>query len=304
MQGHTGKILNRFLERYSTRASSHPPIAVFDCDDTLIRGDIGESMLYFQLEHFLLRTSPARLWPDHPRIEALGNLYDSLVHLPVEKVIHDRRYVAFAEMVLDWYFGHLAEYRTVKACSDIVRLFADFSTTEVREIAHAALRKELEAPLGEWTFGRHTLPRGIRFIKETVDLLTTLQDAGFDIWVVSGSNQWSVEAVCSHLDIPPSQVFGIDLQDRDGTLLPLVREPVPVLEGKVDVLQMQMRHRPAIAVSDSTYDLPLFQHSSGLRVLIAQDAGANFFRQTGVAPDESWLVFEQQTLLQSIKRNG
>jgi phosphoserine phosphatase len=300
MPDHKEKILSRFLEHHAVRSAHNPPVAVFDCDDTLIRGDIGESMFYFQLEHFLFRTSPALLWPDYPRREALGNIFDSLSLLPPEKAVLDRRFPSLADMMLDWYFSQLAEYRTAKACGDIVRLYAGFSPAEVHDIARATLRKELEAPIGEWTLGTHSLPRGVRFIAGTIALLRTLQSRGFEILVVSGSNQWSVEAVCSHLGLPAKNVIGIGLQESSGTYQPKVIEPVPVLEGKVDSLEQRMRVRPSIVVSDSTYDMPLFQHSDGLKVLIAADQGTAFFRQTDIVPDDSWLIFDHHTLLQSV----
>ena len=290
--------LERFLQKYSHSQSKEAPVAVFDCDDTLIRGDIGESMFYFQLEHFLLPTSPVILWPDHPKIKELGNLYGGLSDLPPEKAVRDRRFISFAEIMLDWYFDQLAQGKTEKACSDIVSLFAGFSPTEVQQIARATTKKEIESQQSEWMMGRHRLPRGIRFIKESLDLLKELNDAGFDIWVVSGSNQWSVEAVCDHIGIRPDHVIGIDLAEKDNVFTPSVKQPVPVLEGKVGALKKRVSSAPKIVVSDSTYDIPLFKYSEELRVLVRPAIGQDFFQSGRVSRDESWVVIETPTLIE------
>ena len=173
--------LERFLQKHS---GSEPLIAVFDCDGTLIRGDIGESMFYHQLEHFQLRVPPAEIWPDHPKGEELKNLYESLSDLPRGKAALDRRFLSFAEMILGWYFGQLDEGKTEKACSDIVRLFSGFTPAEVQATARATLKKELESPIGTRMLGTVELPVGIRYIRETVDILNLLRKRGFDIWVI------------------------------------------------------------------------------------------------------------------------
>ncbi len=291
---HIDPKLEHVLQRYSNTAET--PVAVFDCDNTLIKGDIGESMFYFQLEHFLLRVSPAILWPDHPKKEELKNLYDGLSALPAEKAVHDRRFISFAELMLDWYFDQLAEGKTAKACSDIVRLLADFTPEETRQIAHTTMTRELSSPIGTHMTGRHVIPRGIRFIKESVELLKRLRTMGFDIWVVSGSNQWSVEAVCEHIGVPKDHVIGISLKEKDGAFIPEVQQPVPVLKGKIGALQQRVMAAPLIVVSDSTYDIPLFNYATDLKVLVKSSNGQDFFLKGNVTRDEHWLFIETPTL--------
>lgn len=287
--------LERFLRKHS--GSSEPLIAVFDCDGTLIGGDVGESMFYYQLEHFLLRVSPATLWPDHPKGEELSNLYESLSDLPPEKAVHDRRFVALADLMLNWYFDQLAQGKTEKACADIVKLFAGFSPADVQDIARFTLKKEQAASPGMWTLGTFQLSRGIKYIKETVEILTLLRKRGFDVWVVSGSNRWSVEAVCESLGVPGRHVIGIELHEDNGVLTDTVTVPIPVLEGKVAALQEHVSARPLLVASDSTYDIPLFNYSSGLRVLVQSTDDRDFFAAGKVPRDDRWLVIESPTYL-------
>jgi phosphoserine phosphatase len=290
-------IFEAFLRR--TETSSEPRIAVFDCDGTIIKGDIGEAMFYYQIEHFLLRTSPANVWLDHPRREELDNLYTQLAALPPERRVNDRRFVSFAEMMVAWYFDQLMEGKTEKACGDIVRLFTKFTEQEVAQIAAATFAEEFSLPFTLRKFGKYSVPRGIRYIKDTVHLLKELQRRGFDIWAISGSNKWSVQPVFEAFGIPRDHIIGIDLQSASTVLTAKVRTPVPVLEGKVLALQERVGARPAIVVSDSTYDLPLFEFSADVKVLInsRMETSYGFFKQAGIQQDDSWLVIERPEVL-------
>jgi len=56
------------FSRYAQQPATGPrPLAVFDCDGTVIQGEHREAMFYRQIEHFHFRRSPASVWPDHPR---------------------------------------------------------------------------------------------------------------------------------------------------------------------------------------------------------------------------------------------
>jgi phosphoserine phosphatase len=269
MSGNALQVLDDFVASLAARPPAQPPVVVFDCDGTVIQGDIGEAMFYRQIERFLFRVSPALLWHDHPKRTELGNLYESLVALPAERRSQDRRYQALA----------------------------GFRVSEAREIANATIRSELATPIGTRTIGTFTLPSGIRYLREPLAYLERLRHIGAEIWVVSGSNRWSVEAVFQPYGIPPGQVLGIDLQQDSGVLAPQVQGPVPVLEGKLDALRAHTNRQPVLVFSDSAYDLPLFRSSTGLCVLVNSRNGTSqdFFSTTGVPRDERWVVIENPT---------
>ncbi|MBX2992154.1 MAG: haloacid dehalogenase-like hydrolase [Bacteroidetes bacterium] len=290
--------LQEFVREAASNTGSYRPVAVFDCDGTIIKGDIGEAMFYYQIEHFLLRVNPANIWLDHPKREELDTLYTLLSSLPSERRTQDRRYLSFAEMLLEWYFDQLAEGRTEKACSDIVKLLGKFSEAEVRQIALATYNEELAAPLSVRKFGKITVPRGIRYISESVALLKELQQLDFDIWAISGSNKWSVQPVFQQLGIQRDHIIGIDLHTTGNTLSPKVQTPVPVLNGKVETLQALISDPPLVVVSDSMYDAPLFEYAVGKKVLInsRMETSYTFFKVTGFVKDESWVVVEKPTI--------
>ena len=298
----THPAFDAFLKKYTIHSSPNPPIAVFDCDGTVIMGDIGEAMFFHQVENFLFHVSPADVWLDYPKREELKNQYESLTVLPPDKRVHDRRFISFAERVLSWYFDQLAEGKIEKACADIVRLFAGYTPQEVRRIAERTLQDELTSPFAERFIGGRRLAKGIRYIQESLDLLRQLREHGFEIWAVSGSNQWSVEAVFSRIGVTSDCVLGIDLFETNEHLLSDVKAPVPVLEGKVEILRKHLGRPPLIVVSDSFFDVPLFQYSAGLKVLVNSSdvPSIDFFTRGNITKDESWLVVENPNLQESV----
>jgi phosphoserine phosphatase len=290
-------VVEDLLQNHIPSGGQDPPLCVFDCDGTIIHGDIGEAMLFYQLEHSLFRQSPGRIWTDHPQKSLLDSLYTEMGDSMRDgRPAPDPR---FADMILSWYFNQLRENKTVKACADIVRLFAGYSLQEVREIARRTLAEELSSEPGSRSLASHTVHHGIRFIADSMNLLKAIQDRGAEVWVVSGSNRWGVEAVCSDLGIPSDHIIGIDLHETNSILIQQVKNPVPVLEGKVDILRERLAREPVLVISDSVYDVPLFRYSRGGKVLVNSGAvpSSEFFSRAHVVRDASWFVIEHPTIV-------
>ena len=284
-----------FLQEHSNHHPGLPPGAVFDCDGTVIRGDIGEAMFYFQIEHFLFRQSPAEIWADHPGRDILQRLYARLKDLPDDRRRTDSEFDDFAGILLAWYFDQIDGGQVIKACADIVRLFAGYRPSEVRAIAHDAFESEIHAPLGTRRLGGRSVPQGIRYIQESVELLSELQSRGFTIWPVSGSNRWSVESVFQRLGAAAERVIGIDLAIEKGVFTGKAIDPIPIRQGKIDALKQRTATAPLLVASDSKNDIPLFLYSAGLKVRInsrGRDT-EDFFRTAGVSPDASWVNVEK-----------
>ena len=125
-----------------------------------------------------------------------------------------------------------------------------------------------------------------------MDLIGALTALRFDIWVVSGSNRWSVVPVFRRFGIPEDRVIGIDLKVRDGLLTDSAEEPVPIRSAKIDALRRHTLRIPVLTVSDSKNDIPLLLYSAGLRVRInsRKRDTADFFRTAGTVPDDTWVL--------------
>lgn len=288
-----------FLAAHPDHHGGPRPIAVFDCDGTVIQGDMGEAMFYRQIEQFHFRRSPALIWPDHPRCDEIGRLYGELAALGPARRGESPAFARFSEILLARYFDQIASGAVVKACADIVRLFAGYTPEEVRALARATSEAEFSSPIGTVRLGGRVLPRGARYIRESVDLIGALTGRGFDVWVVSGSNKWSVEPVFTRFGIPGERIIGIDLEVRDGFLTDRAEEPVPIREGKIDALRRRTPVVPLMTVSDSKNDIPLLLHSAGLRIRInsRKRDTADFFRAAGTGPDSTWVLVESPHII-------
>ncbi|MEW6282485.1 MAG: HAD-IB family phosphatase, partial [Candidatus Eremiobacterota bacterium] len=69
------------------------------------------------------------------------------------------------------------------------------------------------------------------------ELVSQLQEAGVDVWIVSASNRWVVEAAAPLLGIDPEQAVGISAVVRDGKLTDEIEGPVTYREGKVEAIR-------------------------------------------------------------------
>ncbi|MGA9116197.1 MAG: haloacid dehalogenase-like hydrolase [Bacteroidota bacterium] len=281
-----------FLDSLLPPGSAHASAAAVDCDGTVIRGDIGEAMLYDQLERGLFRTSPARIWSDHPQRDLLEHLHAQASRGADGAPHHARAREDLGKILLGTYTGLLAEGRTTRACADIVRLWAGYSEEDVRALAQDALRRAEAAPPGNTLFAGRAVARGVRFIQPVVDLVRAMLRRGYRVLAVSGSSQWSVEAVFARIGLPARDVAGIDLESSGGILSGLPRAPVPVGEGKVEVFRSRMGEDPLVVISDSIFDLPLFGRARRAKVLVSGDTAEAeaFFRSAGVIPDDTWHV--------------
>jgi len=290
--------ITSFLENHADHRFPGAPIAVFDCDGTVIKGDVGEAMLYYQIENFCFKVSPAELWPDHPKRGVLDTLFNRLSALESPLRTHNPDYGEFADMVVSWYVDQIAEGNVEKACANIVQLLAGFTLDEVRDISENNLKHELHSPAGERAHWRRKLPQGIRFIRESVQLISALKKRGFQIWAVSGSNKWSVEPVFRKLGVPPERVIGIELASRNGVFTSEVLEPIPIRSKKVDALRQRQKDIPLLVASDSRNDIPLFKYASALRILVNSRKRSTdiFFSSGEIARDATWVIIEHPTV--------
>jgi phosphoserine phosphatase len=289
--------LSAFLER-RFEPSEHP-IALFDCDGTVVRGDVGEAMLYHQIEAMFFKRSPASVWPDNPDRKEIDKLYWALLPMNTEQRAASEEFSRFAELILDWYFGQIERGDVAKACADIVRLLAGFTLTEVREFAVRSFELEYSAPIGTATLGGRKIPTGVRFIREAVELLKALAEKGYEIWALSGSSKWSVEPVFARLGVSADRVIGIEMELNDSHVTSNAVLPIPVREGKVGAMDRVIGRRPAITASDSRNDIPMLLTSTGMKVRINSRgrSATEFFEAVGNPPDASWVNIETPGVL-------
>jgi len=121
------------------------------------------------------------------------------------------------------------------------RLMAGLSELEVRETSARIFATEF-AP---------------RVFPETRWLLETLAGNGWEVYIVSASNRWSIEVAAEVFGLPADRVVALDLDAERGILTDRVRLPVPTLEGKPALLRARSGRNPDLAFGNSVLDIPL-----------------------------------------------
>lgn len=299
--------------------------AVFDFDNTLVCGDIGEAALAVLARSRLLtpQSMPAGLCPPYRnakgqlvRIEACADVteyYEALLN-PTVHADKDPQPLA-------------------NAYAWATQVMAGFNVQQVMRATRDAFHwRDADHPgMIEITPGKTAYPVPF-FYPEMVEFVAALQRHGFDLWIVSASNVWSVRWMVLEVlnpllrergiqsGIQTDHVIGIStlLSDRRNRLFKdslLIREhtgyrrladsalkefkltsqlqhPVPVYSGKIAALFDCLGRNPYLVAGDSPGDLPMMslgQH----RIWIArlnkpgyQKMAARWFRRIG----GSWKV--------------
>jgi len=264
--------------------------AVSDFDNTVIRGDIGEATLALMARDGVIAKEgiPEHIAPSFTSIGgdevSLARCGDITVYYeaPLEATGHHGNDIAPLTNGYIWAV-EIMQGLTVR---DVIR-----ATEKVHAMSVPGEMKTIEV-----TPGGSAYPVPF-FRTEMVELLARLIDHGFDVWIVSASNAWTVrwmalralnvelEAAGCGKGIAPEKVIGVTtlMRDREGRLLKdraLLREdpayaamdddrlgdrtltglldlPAPVYSGKVACILDNIGTRPYLAAGDSPGDLPM-----------------------------------------------
>ncbi len=222
-----------------------PGVAVFDFDDTCIEGDLGDAVFQHAAE--------------------AGTLTADLPGLPPEPAPDD--WLTAADRVL-------AEHGPEVGYPFFVQAFAGWSVEAFREHARDVLAREQVAPRGRRSLEMHRVRSGIRYREPVVRLARRLRDAGWDLWIVSGTAQWAVEVGVEPLGVAAGRVCGQRVEVHDGQLTAVPVRPTVFGEGKVEVLRERLDAPPDLAVGDSPNDTQMLRWSRSALVMDAGDANS------------------------------
>lgn len=299
---------------------------VFDFDNTLVCGDIGEATLAVLVNSGVLDPTalPETFFPAFKRPDGgvvtragcadLAEYYEALlaptVHGSDDPSPHANGYALAVEVMTG-----LTPCDVVDATRQAYRMAR---VGEVRSI--------------EVTPGRTAYPAPY-FYPEMVELLARLLQHQFDVWIVSASNVWSVRWMIRHAlppllrrysvrrTIPPDRVVGISmlLSDRQQQLFKdplLVRSlpsyaalekaalrrfrltsrfhfPVSTYSGKIACIMDQIGQPPYLCAGDSPGDVPMMKFSQN-RLWVARLEKPDYQRSAISAIRETqpsrWLV--------------
>ena len=251
-------------------------VAVFDYDNTCIHGDIGELFSQWLVDNGKYRTDLDTFWSlvdpadGRERARDLAQAWRDSVGSPSE-VASFARYRAEMAALYPRYYARMGK-RAAYAWAVLLHVgltedeMLRHSASCVNDEWRAALDGEvLQTDRGE----RFVLARGVRRYPAIAAIHEWLRSHGFEVWIVSASNWWTVSTAARLMyGHDPKFVVGNRVETDAATLTDRLVEPALFREGKVTAIEREIGVRPAIVFGDSETDLAMMQWATQLAVLI------------------------------------
>jgi HAD superfamily phosphoserine phosphatase-like hydrolase len=123
---------------------------------------------------------------------------------------------------------------------------------------------------------------------EMVSLARGLAASGVEVWMVSASNRWVVQASAPRAGFDPSNVIAMQVEVEGGTLTDRPVRPLICHGGKVEAIHQRFGRRADLAFGDSLGDLEMLSDAAHPFVIGRHDKpGAALLE---VARDKGWPV--------------
>ncbi len=218
--------------RHSARYdAAHPPVAVFDWDNTMMKNDIGDATFYWMLTHDAILQPPQRDW-SRTSAELTAAAREALSHAcdaagaPGEPLATSRETACAAELL-----AIFSDAKTRAGASAWLRettltnhapyawgasLMAGYTHEELRGMARKAFEQNRAAPIGATqTIAGRSVAGYVRIYEPMRDLVGSLQANGFQVWIVSASSQPLAEIVGGDVGIAADHVIGVHTSHGD-----------------------------------------------------------------------------------------
>ena len=319
------------LEQLLAQKFSHPPIAIFDWDYTCIAGDTANMVFHqqcrdlaFQFEHpdfvnwveeipipsRILECAEMFLARDTHETRAALRFELERTRWALHESEDDNQAWAWdAGAFVGWTPQQVREYtRRVIARELAQPLRAEFLThpasRRAEKIGAGAVKQDLSA-LHYLDRAAHmratdldadlTLPiaRGLRVRNEMRELMYEFRSAGWQVFVITASPQWEIEAFAERYFIPPQNVIGMRRALVNGRITAAIESPCSWGDGKLDAYNLFVtRERPPnFCAGDSIGDWTLLEWATECALLVepTTDSLRNFAawqRERG----ENWLI--------------
>ncbi len=143
---------------------------------------------------------------------------------------------------IDWldrrYRGYKrGEVSELAICGEMVQVYQGLRESEVRKAAREFFAAKIVANI----------------FPEMLELVTTLQAAGTEIWAVSSTNDWVIDEGMTRFGIPPSRVLAARVAITGGVVTDKLLD-VPTDEGKVASLDRVGVTAPDVVFGNSIHD--------------------------------------------------
>ena len=102
-------------------------------------------------------------------------------------------------------------------------------------------------------------------MRATINLL---REHEIDVWIVSASHKWIVEAGAQTLGIDGDHVIAVTTYVENGVLTGNAVHPVPYGAGKVQAINSTIGARPDIVVGNSIGDFEMLQLANQVSIVV------------------------------------
>lgn len=219
-------------------------VAAFDFDNTLVRGDFGEAVMFSLIDKGL---------SEH--LLQFSSYFENQSSAELVYSQRKKEPVQFHNFIDTEYNSHLNNRGLSFAYRWTSFLFSGYSSGELHnESIHV------------WNQNQ-TSPNGVKPYLEMLDLIQFLLESNWKVYIVTASPSICIQAISNHFQIQPENVIGMNLSESKGRLTQKIIEPYTYGEGKVEALSIAGQ-RADLAFGDSFNDYPLLQSARSKGILL------------------------------------
>ncbi|WP_432093253.1 haloacid dehalogenase-like hydrolase [Streptomyces sp. bgisy100] len=304
------------------------PVAAFDWDNTVVKNDTTDATLAWALQHDkILRPkswSATSKWltpaADRALTEACGTSVP--VGAPLRTSTNTRctdeifeiRSTAKTMDGEEAFAGRWNHRRTVPEYAWVPQLFAGHTPDRLTSFARQARAEFLAAPVGsKRTVGTHTIPGYLRYYPQQKDLIRTLRQAGFDVYIVSAGAEPITDAWAGGVGIDRDHTIAIRSVLRKGRITTGTQgcgdvpagqgEAIPYIDGKRCMINQEIfgikgaaawkrqdaAHRIVVGGGDANTDVTFVGDATGAHLVLNRNKDEFMCRGYDDA-DGRWLV--------------
>jgi phosphoserine phosphatase len=253
-------------------------VAVFDFDNTCVRGDIGEIYSQWLVDELAYKVDLDVFWdqvdPRDGRDEA-RRLVEELRRLADDDPARASVYDAYRSEMAAIYPRLMGREGKAAAYAWAVLLHVGLTEQEMFDLSRRCVEQAWATPLGHEVMRtpggeEYRYEVGMRRFAAIRRIMDWLRACGHEVWIVSATNWWTVSTAAKIVfGHDPRFVAGNRVEvDADGVLSARLVPPALFREGKVEVIKREIGVRPAFVFGDSETDLSMLEWAESLAVLI------------------------------------
>ena len=255
----------------------------FDFDNTCIWQDIGESFMRALVRSGALATQAEVFWESWDAETA--DVSEAWTLAEAARTGAPDAVDAWLACVEHAYMTRCQVRGKADGYSWAVQLMAGMREADVLAAADAHIPEALAL--------HHASIDAIRVHDELRQTIAQAHARGVEVWFVSASSWWIVQAGARLFGVEPQRVLGNRVEVKDGALTAAVVPPHLVFEGKVEVLRAACDGRaPLLMFGDSMTDSDVMRWARFGGIII--DRGVEALQELAAA--QGWIVQPREAL--------